>query len=317
MIANQKQAELRLNREMGDYEKLATEHPPGRAAGRAERPGGRRRQSGRVQPRGRGVRRAAGHDGARPRGDQGARAPVLPGRRRRPRRPSPRTPQALQGKLAERQKLLSQLDQAKMQEQMNTAMSSLGEDVGEDVPGFDEIRDKIEARYAKAKGAGRAEHLDGVRPHVRDRAPVDEQRGPGAADRDPLPARHRCRGRPRPASSARDPTPPTRAERYLRSNSPKKNPLSSWSNSPGDDEVVAVDHPGRDAVGQVGAAPTGGTAEPAASSRLRPLANTTPSGPATSTASSASKRPVGAGDAGRQQRRPASQQGPPGALVDR
>jgi phage shock protein A len=59
---------------------------------------------------------------------------------------------ALQQKLAERQKLLSQLDQAKMAEQMNTAMASLSETVGEDVPTFDEIRDKIETRYAKAKG---------------------------------------------------------------------------------------------------------------------------------------------------------------------
>ena len=59
---------------------------------------------------------------------------------------------ALQQKLAERQKLLSQLDQAKMQEQMNKAMASLRETVGEDVPTFDEVRDKIEARYAKAKG---------------------------------------------------------------------------------------------------------------------------------------------------------------------
>jgi phage shock protein A len=59
---------------------------------------------------------------------------------------------ALQRKLAERQKLLSQLDQAKMAEQMNTAMASLSETVGEDVPTFDEIRGKIEARYAKAKG---------------------------------------------------------------------------------------------------------------------------------------------------------------------
>jgi phage shock protein A len=58
----------------------------------------------------------------------------------------------LQRKLAERQKLLSQLDQAKMQEQLNTAMASLSETVGQDVPTFDEIRGKIEARYAKAKG---------------------------------------------------------------------------------------------------------------------------------------------------------------------
>ena len=59
----------------------------------------------------------------------------------------------LQQKLAERQKLLSQLDQAKMQEQMNTAMASLSEAVGADVPSFNEVRDKIEARYAKALGS--------------------------------------------------------------------------------------------------------------------------------------------------------------------
>jgi phage shock protein A len=59
---------------------------------------------------------------------------------------------ALQQKLSERQKLLGQLDQAKMQEQMNTAMSSLSETVGDDVPTLDEVRQKIEARYAKAKG---------------------------------------------------------------------------------------------------------------------------------------------------------------------
>jgi phage shock protein A len=59
---------------------------------------------------------------------------------------------ALQRKLSERQKLLSQLDQAKMQEQMNKAMASLSATVGDDTPTFDEVRDKIEARYAKAKG---------------------------------------------------------------------------------------------------------------------------------------------------------------------
>ena len=39
-----------------------------------------------------------------------------------------------QTKLSERQKLMGQLDQAKMQEQMNKAMASLSEQVGEDVP---------------------------------------------------------------------------------------------------------------------------------------------------------------------------------------
>ncbi|MDQ3538980.1 MAG: PspA/IM30 family protein [Actinomycetota bacterium] len=63
----------------------------------------------------------------------------------------------LQRKLAERQKLLSQLDQAKMAEQMNKAMTSLSETVGQDVPTLDEVRNKIEARYAKARGVAELE----------------------------------------------------------------------------------------------------------------------------------------------------------------
>lgn len=59
---------------------------------------------------------------------------------------------ALQKKYAEKQKLLSQLDQAKMAEQMNKAMASISDTVGEDVPTLDQVREKIEARYAKAKG---------------------------------------------------------------------------------------------------------------------------------------------------------------------
>ena len=57
----------------------------------------------------------------------------------------------LQKKLGEKQSLLSQLDQAKMQESVNQAMATLSEAVGEDVPTFSEVRDKIEARYARAK----------------------------------------------------------------------------------------------------------------------------------------------------------------------
>jgi phage shock protein A len=59
---------------------------------------------------------------------------------------------ALQERLAQRQKLLSQLDQAKMQEQLNSAMSDLSKSVDSDVPSLDQVRDKIEQRYAKAVG---------------------------------------------------------------------------------------------------------------------------------------------------------------------
>lgn len=59
----------------------------------------------------------------------------------------------LQEKIAEKSKLLSQLEQAKMQEEMNAAMTSLNESVGDDVPTLGEVKEKIEARYAKAKAA--------------------------------------------------------------------------------------------------------------------------------------------------------------------
>ncbi len=60
---------------------------------------------------------------------------------------------ALQQKLAERQKLLSQLDQAKMQEQLNRAMSSLNQTVDQSAPSLEQVRAKIEARYARALGS--------------------------------------------------------------------------------------------------------------------------------------------------------------------
>lgn len=59
----------------------------------------------------------------------------------------------LQQKLAEKNKLLSQLEQAKMQEEMNKAMAQLQETVGDDVPTLDEVQQKIEARYVKAKAS--------------------------------------------------------------------------------------------------------------------------------------------------------------------
>ncbi len=60
----------------------------------------------------------------------------------------------LQQKLAERTKLLSQLEQAKMQEQVSAALSSMTELAAPGTtPSLDEVRDKIERRYANAVGA--------------------------------------------------------------------------------------------------------------------------------------------------------------------
>jgi phage shock protein A len=60
----------------------------------------------------------------------------------------------LQGKIAERAKLLSQLEQAKMQEQVSASLQSMSELAAPgNTPSLDEVRDKIERRYANAVGS--------------------------------------------------------------------------------------------------------------------------------------------------------------------
>jgi phage shock protein A len=59
----------------------------------------------------------------------------------------------LQEKLAERTKLLSQLDQARMQETVAASLQQMSEMAApSNVPTLDEVRDKIEQRYAVALG---------------------------------------------------------------------------------------------------------------------------------------------------------------------
>ena len=58
----------------------------------------------------------------------------------------------LQKKLAEKEQLLSTLDQANMQEAMNKAMAQLTSTIGDDVPTFEEVRKKIDVRLARAQG---------------------------------------------------------------------------------------------------------------------------------------------------------------------
>ncbi|MFY9807467.1 MAG: PspA/IM30 family protein [Pseudonocardiaceae bacterium] len=65
-----------------------------------------------------------------------------------------RNAMVLQQKIAERSKLLSQLEQAKMQEQVSASLQSMSELAAPgNTPSLDEVRDKIERRYANALGA--------------------------------------------------------------------------------------------------------------------------------------------------------------------
>jgi phage shock protein A len=85
--------------------------------------------------------------------------------------------QMLQQRLAERSKLLSQLEQAKMQETVAKSLQQIG-DLAEpsNVPTLDEVRDKIERRYATALGqAELAQDSTGARILEIERATVDLQ----------------------------------------------------------------------------------------------------------------------------------------------
>ena len=151
VIANQKQAELRLNRQMGEYEKLTTNTRQAVLMADQAATAGDTAKAGEYTA---AAESFANRLVAMEHEIDDTKSLVLQSSQaaEQAKAAVAQNAQSLQNKLAERQKLLSQLDQTKMQEQMNTAMASLGESVGDDVPGFDEIRDKIEARYAKAKG---------------------------------------------------------------------------------------------------------------------------------------------------------------------
>ena len=63
----------------------------------------------------------------------------------------------LQQKIGERTKLLSQLEQAKMQEKVSESLRSMSEIAAPGTtPNLEEVRDKIERRYADAMGVGGA-----------------------------------------------------------------------------------------------------------------------------------------------------------------
>ncbi|MEI7591728.1 MAG: PspA/IM30 family protein [Actinomycetes bacterium] len=151
VIANQKQTEMRLNRQMTEYEKLtANTKQAVIMADEAANAG----DNAKATEFGTAAEAFANRLIALEHEIEETKALVLQSTQasEQAKAAVSQNSAALQKKLAERQQLLSQLDQAKMQEQMNTAMAAIGETVGEDVPTFNEVRDKIEARYAKAKG---------------------------------------------------------------------------------------------------------------------------------------------------------------------
>jgi phage shock protein A len=151
VVANQKQTEMRLNRSMGELEKL---NASARQAVTMADEAARRGDTTKATDYTSAAEAYANRLIATEKEVDGLKQLLLQSTQaaNQAKGAVQQNSMVMQQKLAERQKLLGQLDQAKMQEQMNRAMASLSESVGQDVPTIDEVRDKIETRYARALG---------------------------------------------------------------------------------------------------------------------------------------------------------------------
>ncbi len=191
VIANQKQSELRLNSKMAELEKLnANARQALMMASDAEKAGD--------------SAKAAQYNGAAEtianqliqveKDIEGLKTMVLESAKASDQAKAAvsQNSRILQQKLAEKNKLLSQLEQAKMQEEMNKAMAQLQETVGDDVPTLNEVQQKIEARYVKAKASSELQEIIGRVQDPRSRAGNRQRRGAQPPQRTARRARSRC-----------------------------------------------------------------------------------------------------------------------------
>jgi phage shock protein A len=152
VLGNQRQLEMRLNRQLGEVEKLQSSARQAlnladqtRAAGDANKAAEYEQAAQAFATQLVSAEQAVedlkrSHDEALSAAEQ-AKGAVETSRMR------------LQSTLAERTKLMSQLEQAKMQEQVSASLRSVNElSAPGNTPSLSDVRDKIEARYANALG---------------------------------------------------------------------------------------------------------------------------------------------------------------------
>ncbi|RJQ82933.1 PspA/IM30 family protein [Pseudonocardiaceae bacterium YIM PH 21723] len=153
VIGNQRQLELKLNRQLGEVEKLQASTQQALRLADQARAQGDATKAGQYEQSAQAFATQLVtaeqsiedlkvlHDGAL----QSAAAA---------KQAVERNSMVLQQKLAERTKLLSQLEQAKMQEQVSASLNSMSELAAPgNTPSLDEVRDKIEKRYTTALGS--------------------------------------------------------------------------------------------------------------------------------------------------------------------
>ena len=151
VIGNQRQLEMQLNRQLGEIEKLqANTRQALQLADKARAEGDQQKAAeyenaaeafaAQLVTAEQGVEDTKQlHDQSLQQADQAKKAVE-------------RNSMALQQKVNERTKLLSQLEQAKMQEKVSESLQPMNSVTAGSTPNLDQVRDKIEKRYANALG---------------------------------------------------------------------------------------------------------------------------------------------------------------------
>ncbi|MEJ3749379.1 PspA/IM30 family protein [Actinomycetes bacterium KLBMP 9797] len=152
VIGNQRQLEMKLSRQMGEVEKLQSMARQALVLADKARGGGDEAEAGKYEQTAQTlatqlVAAEQSMEDLKNLHDQALGAAT------QARRAVENNSMVLQQRLAERTKLLSQLEQAKMQESVARSLESMSSLAAPgNTPSLDEVREKIERRYANAMG---------------------------------------------------------------------------------------------------------------------------------------------------------------------
>ncbi|OLL76751.1 Phage shock protein A (IM30), suppresses sigma54-dependent transcription [Pseudonocardia sp. Ae168_Ps1] len=153
VIGNQRQLEMKLNRQLGEIEKLQSSAKQALVLADQARAQGDEQKAQQYEQSAQTfatqlVTAEQGVEDLKTLHDQSI------GAAEQAKQAVERNSMVLQQKIAERTKLLSQLEQAKMQEQAASSLQQMSElSAPRNAPSLDEVRDKIEKRYANALGS--------------------------------------------------------------------------------------------------------------------------------------------------------------------
>ncbi|OLT14583.1 hypothetical protein BJF78_18455 [Pseudonocardia sp. CNS-139] len=153
VIGNQRQLEMKLNRQLGEIEKLQASARQALVLSDQARAAGDATKAGQYEQSAQAfatqlVTAEQSVEDLKTLHDQSIQAAA------QAKQAVERNSMMLQQKIAERTKLLSQLEQAKMQEQAAASLRQMSELAAPgNTPSLEEVRDKIERRYANAIGS--------------------------------------------------------------------------------------------------------------------------------------------------------------------